>query len=154
VDCWRHGVRRFGQWVSRRGWSHLVHVSHHWFSVSQNGKFFHKDIPTVWADFSEDMHHWLLRLTEEFDLTFPSKEENCNIVPCLLPNSDPQVLLNDWILLNLRIQFFFYRSSICPMYQIILWFVKQRSFTSLITFLLVFLTELRYMFHLEIDFCV
>ncbi|ELU06933.1 hypothetical protein CAPTEDRAFT_226169 [Capitella teleta] len=59
-------------------------------SPIENGKFYHKDIGKVWKTFSSDMHHWLLRLTEEFDLTFLSKEDQCNIVPCLLPNTDPE----------------------------------------------------------------
>ena len=45
----------------------------------------------MWADFDKGMHHWLLRLTEEFDLTFPSKDEACNIVPCLLADVEKEV---------------------------------------------------------------
>lgn len=49
-------------------------------------------MPTVWARYPEELHPWLLRLTEEFDLTFPLSNEEANIVPCLLPNAEPQVV--------------------------------------------------------------
>ncbi|KAK6965188.1 leucine-rich repeat serine/threonine-protein kinase 1 [Biomphalaria glabrata] len=56
----------------------------------KEGKFYYTDMPTVWAKYPEELHPWLLRLTEEFDLTFPLSNEEANIVPCLLPNAEPQ----------------------------------------------------------------
>ncbi|XP_041377257.1 uncharacterized protein LOC121389673 [Gigantopelta aegis] len=56
----------------------------------QNGKFLHCDMAKVWKDYPPDLHPWLLRLTEEFDLTFPLPDEAANIVPCLLPTTEPK----------------------------------------------------------------
>jgi hypothetical protein len=38
------------------------------------------------------LHEWMLKLTERFDLTFPLPEskENVNVVPCLLPEEEPE----------------------------------------------------------------
>jgi len=47
----------------------------------------------VWKNFDQGLHFWLLRLTEEFNLTFPLKEEKANLVPCLLPAKQPDF---DW----------------------------------------------------------
>jgi len=55
----------------------------------KEGRFFHADLGVIWAKYPEDTRLWLLRLTEEFDLTFPSKDEKANIVPCLLPAEEP-----------------------------------------------------------------
>jgi len=57
----------------------------------QDGKLFHSDLGKIWDKYPEELRLWLLRLTEEFDLTFPSKEEPANIVPCLLPAAEPEV---------------------------------------------------------------
>ena len=54
------------------------------------GRFLHSDIPEVWKDYSEELRPWLLRLTEDFDLTFPLPKEPTNIVPCLLPGEEPE----------------------------------------------------------------
>ena len=51
----------------------------------------HSDLSRIWVDYPEDMLTWLVRLTEEFDLTFPIPDEHCNIVPCLLPVEKPEV---------------------------------------------------------------
>lgn len=60
-----------------------------------DGIFYHKDIPVVWQQFSSNLHQWLRQLTEEFDLTFPllgsNAKEPANIVPCLLPDKEPEV---------------------------------------------------------------
>jgi hypothetical protein len=48
------------------------------------------DLGLIWSKYAEELRYWLLRLTEEFDLTFPSKEEKANIVPCLLPAAEPE----------------------------------------------------------------
>ena len=45
----------------------------------------------VWADYEAELHDWLLRLTEEFDLTFPLADQAVNLVPCLLPETPPEV---------------------------------------------------------------
>lgn len=50
-----------------------------------------KDIGKVWSNYPTELHPWLLRLTEEFDLTCPLPDEEASIVPCLLPDSEPQV---------------------------------------------------------------
>jgi len=50
-----------------------------------------KDIGKVWANYPAELHPWLLRLTEEFDLTCPLPEEEASIVPCLLPDAEPAV---------------------------------------------------------------
>ena len=45
----------------------------------------------MWKDYPVDLHEWLLRLTEEFDLTFPIPSKHVNLVPCLLPQTEPKV---------------------------------------------------------------
>ncbi|XP_021339283.1 uncharacterized protein LOC110440494 isoform X2 [Mizuhopecten yessoensis] len=55
---------------------------------TQDGKLFHKDMAEIWKAYPEEFHPWLLRLTEEFDLTFPLVDEPANLVPCLLPNTE------------------------------------------------------------------
>ncbi|XP_048241150.1 uncharacterized protein LOC124116403 [Haliotis rufescens] len=56
----------------------------------QNGRLKHSEMSDIWSKYSEELHPWLLRLTEEFDLTCPLKDEDTNIVPCLLPTVEPQ----------------------------------------------------------------
>ena len=58
-------------------------------SVIQAGKLRHSDVATVWSEYPSDLHEWLLRLTEEFDLTFPLADKSLNLVPCLLPENPP-----------------------------------------------------------------
>ncbi|XP_060080095.1 uncharacterized protein LOC132559485 [Ylistrum balloti] len=57
-------------------------------AVIQNGRLKHADIKKIWKNHTK-MADWLLRLTEEFDLTFQLEKEKCNIVPCLLPEKCP-----------------------------------------------------------------
>ncbi|KAL5004316.1 hypothetical protein ScPMuIL_017772 [Solemya velum] len=59
----------------------------------QEGRLLHSDIGKVWANYPKKLHSWLLRLTEEFDLTFPLHNEEVNLVPCLLPELQPDF---DW----------------------------------------------------------
>ncbi|KAL3880394.1 hypothetical protein ACJMK2_032638 [Sinanodonta woodiana] len=59
-----------------------------------NGRLYHKDIPIVWKDYDVGLHQWLLNLTEDFDLTFAIPTESVNMVPCLLPQEEPDNL--DW----------------------------------------------------------
>ena len=63
----------------------------------QDGYLQHKDIHVIWKKHPKDMHKWLLHLTEVFDLTFPLRDEPVNIVPCLLPQTMPQVLLSAFL---------------------------------------------------------
>ncbi|XP_064636061.1 uncharacterized protein LOC135493099 isoform X2 [Lineus longissimus] len=64
-------------------------------SPIRDGRFFHKDMKIIWKKEREDLHKWLLRLTERFDLTFPLvTEEKINVVPCLLPQQEPGI---DWM---------------------------------------------------------
>ncbi|KAL5014229.1 hypothetical protein ScPMuIL_008499 [Solemya velum] len=63
----------------------------------QEGKLLHKDMSAVWKDYPEYIRPWLLRLTEEFDLTFPLPDEKANLVPCLLPTEEPKI---DWPAIN------------------------------------------------------
>ena len=51
----------------------------------------HEDLPKVWTKYDDAKRTWLLKLTEKFDLTFPVKDEPANIVPCLLPDDEPEV---------------------------------------------------------------
>ncbi|XP_060066669.1 uncharacterized protein LOC132546957 [Ylistrum balloti] len=57
-------------------------------TVVKDGQLMHSDIYEVWKEY-KDMASWLLKLTEEFDLTYPLEGESCNIVPCLLPEKQP-----------------------------------------------------------------
>ena len=59
--------------------------------VCQNGRFAHNDMSRVWRDYPSELHEWLLRLTEEFDLTFSLPHDPVNLVPCLLPQCEPEV---------------------------------------------------------------
>ncbi|XP_078679687.1 uncharacterized protein LOC144915298 isoform X2 [Branchiostoma floridae x Branchiostoma belcheri] len=64
-------------------------VSVHTTAIKE-GRFDHKDVSLVWKDYPVDLHNWLLRLTEEFDLTFPLPDQPVNVVPCLLPDKEAQ----------------------------------------------------------------
>ena len=55
-----------------------------------DGRLLHQDIKTVWSNYDVSLHKWMLNLTEEFDLTFPVEDKDMNIVPCLLPEKEPQ----------------------------------------------------------------
>ena len=52
----------------------------------------HEDLEEVWQAYPKELHSWLLRLTEEFDLTFSLPDEAANVIPCLLPDVEPKVL--------------------------------------------------------------
>ncbi len=62
-------------------------------SVKENGirdgKFYHKTIDDVWKAYDQSMHAWMLKLTEEFDLTYPVHDQKFSLVPCLLPDKEP-----------------------------------------------------------------
>ena len=57
-----------------------------------DGKLYHRNIKDIWKSYDKSLHDWMLKLTEIFDLTFPipTSEEKLNIVPCLLPDTEPQ----------------------------------------------------------------
>ncbi|XP_064626432.1 uncharacterized protein LOC135487048 [Lineus longissimus] len=59
--------------------------------VNKHGYLDHKDIATIWKDYDSELHDWLLRLTELFDLTFPLADQDVNVVPCLLPQTEPEI---------------------------------------------------------------
>lgn len=56
----------------------------------------HKDLKAIWPThkYKEELHDWLLQLTEEFDLTFKLKNEPGSIIPCLLGLNEPKVKFN------------------------------------------------------------
>ena len=56
-----------------------------------DGHLDHKDIALIWKNYPENIHEWLLRLTEVFDLTFALSEKPVSVVPCLLPQEAPSV---------------------------------------------------------------
>jgi hypothetical protein len=58
-----------------------------------DGRLYHDDIKKIWHKYDESLHEWILKLTEEFDLTFPVSSKRMNLVPCLLPDKEPE---NKW----------------------------------------------------------
>ena len=58
-------------------------------SVIKDGKLRHCDVRKIWKEFPKHLDEWLLRLTEEYDLTFPLTDKSLNLVPCLLPENPP-----------------------------------------------------------------
>ncbi|XP_052783651.1 uncharacterized protein LOC128219737 isoform X2 [Mya arenaria] len=59
-------------------------------NVITDGRLKHDDVGEIWSNYGKGLHSWLLRLTEEFDLTFELPEEKINLVPCLLPEAKPK----------------------------------------------------------------
>ena len=72
----------------------LVNVNE---SPIKDGYFENKDVRIVWKNYPSDLHDWLLRLSELFNLTFPLSEEPASLVPCLLPENEPSF---DWPMLE------------------------------------------------------
>ncbi len=60
-------------------------------SPVKDGRLYHSDIGVIWKDYDAHLHPWILKLTEAFDLTFPVPDQNMNLVPCLLPEEEPEV---------------------------------------------------------------
>ncbi len=58
-------------------------------SCIEDGKLKHSEISIIWKDYEESLRPWMLKLTEEFDLTFPVGEMGVSIVPCLLSEEEP-----------------------------------------------------------------
>lgn len=54
------------------------------------GRLKHSKIAEIWNKYDSDLHEWMLKLTEEFDLTFFVPQLNESIVPCLLPEMEPE----------------------------------------------------------------
>jgi leucine-rich repeat kinase 2 len=59
----------------------------------EEGRLKHDDLAQIWSAYDESIHEWMLKLTEEFDLTFAVSEKRMSIVPCLLPDQQPEF---DW----------------------------------------------------------
>ncbi|KAL3867187.1 hypothetical protein ACJMK2_044409, partial [Sinanodonta woodiana] len=59
-------------------------------SPIKEGRLKHQDINKIWKDYPEELNSWLLRMTEEYDLTFPMESKKVNLVPCLLPEKQPK----------------------------------------------------------------
>ncbi|CAF4077014.1 unnamed protein product, partial [Rotaria sordida] len=60
-----------------------------------DGRLFHSDISDIWKKYPSDLHAWILKLTEAFDLTCAVPNQGMNLVPCLLPEKEPQHIWND-----------------------------------------------------------
>jgi hypothetical protein len=61
------------------------------------GKFYHDKMGDVWKSYDKSLYQWMLKLTEEFDLTYPVTDENFSLVPCLLPDKEPNF---EWPTIN------------------------------------------------------
>ncbi|KAH3812974.1 hypothetical protein DPMN_141417, partial [Dreissena polymorpha] len=64
-------------------------------SPIQDGVLKHSDIGVVWKDYPAELHDWLLKLTEAYDLTFPLDDKPVNLVPCLMPEKQPDLHWED-----------------------------------------------------------
>ncbi len=53
------------------------------------GRFRHEDVAKIWCDYDSSLHEWMLKLTEEFDLTYRVPDSDMSLVPCLLPDLEP-----------------------------------------------------------------
>ena len=60
----------------------------------ENGRLYHIDLEKIWKNYDQFLHEWMLKLTEEFDLTFQVNDKQMNIVPCLLNENEPEL---DWL---------------------------------------------------------
>ena len=58
-------------------------------SAIKDGRLHHQDLSKIWWNYDEALHNWMLNLTEVFDLTFRVPNKEMNIVPCLLPEQEP-----------------------------------------------------------------
>lgn len=60
-----------------------------------DGKLLHADVGRIWKKYDPNLHEWILKVTERFDLTFAIPEQKMNLVPCLM--SDERSLNDfDW----------------------------------------------------------
>lgn len=60
-------------------------------SPVRDGRLHHSDIDIIWETYDTHLHPWILKLTEAFDLTFPVPDQQMNLIPCLLPEEEPEV---------------------------------------------------------------
>lgn len=60
-------------------------------SCIEDGRMRRKDIHHLWSNYANNLHEWMLKLTETFDLTYCVKD--MIIVPCILPDKEPEF---DW----------------------------------------------------------
>ncbi len=58
-------------------------------SCIEDGRLLFKDINKIWSAYDTKLHEWMLKLTEEFDLTYAVGNKEMSIVPCLLPAREP-----------------------------------------------------------------
>ena len=72
-------------------------------TLIQDGILLHKDIPKIWQNYDPNLHLWILKLTERFDLTFQIPERNLNLVPCLMSDFPPESSFN-WPEINDNMQ--------------------------------------------------
>lgn len=57
----------------------------------EDGRMKRQDIHQLWSSYANDLHEWMLKLTETFDLTYCVND--MIIVPCILPDKEPEF---DW----------------------------------------------------------
>jgi leucine-rich repeat kinase 2 len=62
-------------------------------SIIKDGHLYHDDKQKIWKKYDPSLHDWILKLTEEFDLTYSLPNKQMNIVPCLLKD---EPILNKW----------------------------------------------------------
>lgn len=62
----------------------LVSVNNNFIT---DGKLRHSDVQKIWKDYEPSLHQWILKVTEEFDLTFAVPDQSINLVPCLMPDT-------------------------------------------------------------------
>lgn len=60
-----------------------------------DGKLNHADVGKIWKKYDPNLHEWILKVTEWFDLTFSIPEQSINLVPCLMPDK-PLVTAFKW----------------------------------------------------------
>ncbi len=57
----------------------------------ENGRLKTSDISNIWTNYEKILHEWMLKLTETFDLTYTVDNRKMIIVPCLLPDKEPEI---------------------------------------------------------------
>ena len=62
----------------------------------RDGRLHYADMVAIWPDYDRSLHHWMLKLTEEFDLTTPIDGQPLSIVPCLLADVEPSTIAAEW----------------------------------------------------------
>lgn len=60
-------------------------------SSIENGRMKTSDISQIWTGYEKKLHEWMLKLTETFDLTYTVDDRKMIIVPCLLPDKEPEI---------------------------------------------------------------